>query len=144
MAKQKQRTGMSYEDKRREEFLERVRKMTPTQLGRLPHAELLAMRSSLKDQGASTRQMLAGLEHGAFAREWVEENPLLAVPSLLFATPGYAIGKKVAQATGLDRYIPYLGGTPPTISQVASGYEGMWSGIRNKLSSLVSGQRRIR
>src|SRR5512143_2970901 len=56
------------------------------------HAQLLAMRNALP--GDSPDQVpLAGQEHQAFAREWTQENPMLALPSLLFAIPGYSAAK---------------------------------------------------
>ena len=66
--------------------------------------------------------MLAPQEHRAFAREWVQENPFVAVPSLAVATPLYA----AAKALGL------IGArTKPTMHQVGQGYMGIYDGLKN-------------
>src|SRR5512143_1057862 len=85
------------------------------------HAQLLAMRNALP--GASPDQVaLAGQEHQAFAREWTQENPMLALPSLLFAIPGYS----AAKAAGLIH-----SRTPASLDEMASAYRGMGEGISN-------------
>jgi len=61
------------------------------------------------------------MEHRAFAREWTQENPLLAVPSLTFAIPGYAIAKKLGLIGAR---------TQPSLEQVGQSYMGIWDGLK--------------
>ena len=48
---------------------------------------------ALRDQPGADQEKLSSMEHRAFARQWVQENPLVAVPSLAVATPLYAGAK---------------------------------------------------
>jgi hypothetical protein len=80
-------------------------------------AELRAMR----DKPGANQEKLAPMEHRAFAREWVQENPLVAVPSLAVATPLYA----GAKALGL-----MSGRTKPSLYQVGQGYAGIIDGLK--------------
>jgi len=83
------------------------------QASRPSHAELYARRG----QGD---QSVAPAEHRAFAREWTQENPLVAVPSLLAAIPGYYTAKKL----GLVR-----SRTPASVEQVSEAYRGVGEGL---------------
>jgi hypothetical protein len=65
-------------------------------------------------------QSLAPQEHRQFARDWVSINPYLALPSLMFAIPGYYAYKSM----GLKK-----NATPPSFDQLAGGYSGMWEGL---------------
>lgn len=65
--------------------------------------------------------MLAPMEHRAFAREWTQENPLVAVPSLMAAIPLYTAVK----ALGLTK-----ARSKPSINEVKQGYLGIWDGLR--------------
>lgn len=97
----------------------------------LSHAQLSALREKASPD---EQQRLAPYEHRAFAREWTQENPLVAAPSLAVATPAYYIAKQpgiiqVMQAMGL------VGpdATPPSLEQVRQGYLGILEGLTNKL-----------
>lgn len=91
-------------------------------LAQLKHAELLSMR-----EGAPLDQQLqiAPFEHRAFAREAVQENPLMAL-SLPFAIPAYQAQKAL------------MGGsrTPPSWEQVKQGYTGVGEGVQGLLEQL--------
>lgn len=113
--------------------------LEPTSLGYLK-----AMRDRVYevegDWKSPLQSKIAPAEHRAFSREFVEDD-WRALPVMLSgAPPVYALGKKVAQSTGLDKYIPFFGGSEPSLAQVSAGYEGMWQGVRNRLSKLVSGR----
>ena len=74
-------------------------------------------------------QMLAPMEHQQFARQAVQENPLMALP-IAAATPFYYAAKqpaalKLAQALGLVG----PGATPATIDQVFGGLRGVGQGL---------------
>jgi hypothetical protein len=76
---------------------------------------------SARDTPGANQEVLAPQEHRAFAREWTQENPLVAVPSLAVATPLYA----AAKALGL------VGArTKPTLNQVGQGYMGIYDGLK--------------
>lgn len=83
----------------------------------IPHAELYRLR-----QGApkAVQKKLAPQEHRAFAREWTQENPLLAVPSLLAAIPLYS----AAKASGVLKTR-----SPASIDEILLGYKGIWEGL---------------
>lgn len=90
------------------------------QLAQLPHALLYQARERLprEQQG-----FISPYEHRAFAREVVEENPLMAV-SLLAAIPAYQGYKAVMGAR-----------SQPSLDQVLQGY----AGIGDALKGLVFG-----
>jgi len=85
----------------------------------MTHAELLMERMK---EGAE-QDVLGPLEHGAFAREWTQENPVVAVPSLLASIPGYTLAKLL----GLQN-----GRSSASIDEMAEGYRGMWEGLTGK------------
>jgi len=93
------------------------------------HAQLLAQRNALPP--TSPQQIaLAAKEHQAFAREWTNESPLVAIPSLLAAIPGYTAAKAVGVVKSR---------TPASLGEIAAGYKGIGQGIvdlvANKLNS---------
>jgi hypothetical protein len=72
---------------------------------------------------------LAHQEHAAFAREYVAEHPVAGTLSMMLAIPAYTLSKVV-------RYTPSGRGTdttPPSLDEMASGYSGMWSGLKMAL-----------
>ena len=77
----------------------------------------------LRDQYPDASPMqdtLAPYEHQAFAREWTQENPLVAAPSLTFAIPGYALAKLLGIKHGRSR---------PSLAEMAGGYRGIGQGL---------------
>jgi len=78
-------------------------------------AELIALR----DSPNADQSRLGPLEHEAFAREWVKDNPL-ALFSLLAAIPGYS----AAKGLGLVK-----GRSPASLEEMAGGYRGVWQGL---------------
>lgn len=86
-------------------------------LNGLSHAELWRLRESAPPE---LQNILAPLEHQAFAREWTQENPLLAVPSLTFAIPAYTAAKSL----GLLR-----ARSPASWNEIKAGYRGMIQGL---------------
>ena len=87
--------------------------------GSMSHSDLLRLRWSLPENSPLQRE-IAPYEHAAFAREWTQENPALAVPSLAVAIPGYALAKLL----GLKKTQ-----TPASLRQVAMGYRGVGQGL---------------
>lgn len=83
------------------------------------HAVLSALRNRTVDPAEQRR--IAPAEHRAFAREWTQEQPLLAVPSLIAAIPTYS----VAKAAGILR-----ARTPASLDEMAEGYRGLGEGIQ--------------
>lgn len=79
--------------------------------------ELRAMR----DLPGANQETLAPREHRAFASAWVQENPLVAVPSLAVATPLYAAAKGLGLMSGR---------TKPSLYQVGQGYAGILDGLK--------------
>lgn len=74
-----------------------------------------------RDVPGANQERLAPQEHRAFAREWVQENPFVAVPSLTAAIPLYA----AAKALGLQG-----ARTKPSFAQIGQGYMGIWDGLK--------------
>jgi hypothetical protein len=63
---------------------------------------------------------LAPYEHQAFAREWTQDNPLVAAPALSVAIPGYALAKLLGIQSGR---------TQPSWAEMAGGYRGIGQGL---------------
>lgn len=97
-------------------------KFTTADLEKLAHSDLVQLRDKNADN-EQLQQLLAPYEHRAFSREWTKEQPLIAAPSLLFATPGYYIAKKLGFMSN--------GGTatPASLEQVKQGYKGIYEGL---------------
>lgn len=95
-----------------------LRGMLP--LDKLTHAELALRRRA---PGAD-HELLAPMEHRAFAREWSQEDPLRAGLSLPFAVPAYT----AAKAAGLMD-----ARSPASIEEIMAGYHGMFEGLLNAL-----------
>ena len=86
----------------------------------MSHAELYSMRDSVEDQ--ELQNEIAAKEHRAFARQWVQDNPVVAPASLLFAIPGYSAAKKL----GLLR-----ARTPGSLDEMAEAYRGLGEGLQS-------------
>lgn len=92
---------------------------TTNALRDLSHAELY----NLRDAAGSDNPLQATLgpmEHAAFAREWTEDQPFLAVPSLLAAIPAYT----AAKALGLIKTR-----SPASLSEMVQAYRGVGQGL---------------
>ncbi|MUV13578.1 hypothetical protein [Noviluteimonas gilva] len=83
------------------------------------HADLLRLRNSLAANDPM-QAVLAPYEHAAFAREWTQENPMVAVPALSVAIPGYSLAKKFGLVKAR---------TPGTLSEMAQSFGGMRNGL---------------
>lgn len=92
----------------------------------MSHADLLRLRNSLAPDDPRQAE-IAPYEHAAFAREWTMENPLVAVPSLAVAIPGYTAGK----ALGL-----FGTRSPASFREMGQSYRGIGRG----LAALMKGQ----
>ena len=79
--------------------------------------ELLRRRKLAADP--QLQGLLAGMEHRAYARETVQDNPLMAL-SLLVATPAY----QLAKAAGLTN-----SRSAPSIEQMRQGFIGIGEGL---------------
>lgn len=87
--------------------------------GRLTFAQLRALRDQYPDDSPMQAQ-LAPYEHQAFAREWTQDNPLVAAPALAVSVPGYALAKLL----GIKH-----GRTPASWAEMAGGYRGIGQGL---------------
>jgi len=86
--------------------------------------EMLAKRNAAPPN--SPQQIpLANLEHAAWAREAVRDNPFIGIPQMLLEIPGYTASK----ALGIRQ-----GRTPASIREMAAGYQGMWEGLADYLT----------
>lgn len=78
-------------------------------------------------------------EHGAFAREAVNSNLLMA-PALAVATPLYAAAKVAKEnSVWAKDFLNYTGlvnadATPPSLAQVFAGYGGIASGVGDRFA----------
>lgn len=77
---------------------------------------------NMRDMPGANQELLAPQEHRAFAREWTQENPLVAVPSLVVATPLYAAAKALGLVSAR---------TKPSVNQVVQGYTGILDGLKS-------------
>lgn len=90
-----------------------------TDYARMSHAALLALRDSLPDDDPMQR-VLAPYEHAAFAREWTQDSPATAVPSLLVSIPAYSIAKRLGLVHAR---------TPASLAEVGQGFRGLGQGL---------------
>lgn len=85
----------------------------------MPHSDLLSLRSSIPDD-SPLHDKLAPYEHRAFAREYAQENPVLAAISMPASIPGYSIAKAVGLTSGRSA---------PSLQAVIQGYAGLAEGL---------------
>lgn len=74
-----------------------------------------------RDKPGANQELLAPQEHRAFAREWTQENPLVAVPSLVAAIPLYAAAKQLGLIGAR---------TKPSWNQIGQSYMGIYDGLK--------------
>ena len=86
---------------------------------RMSFADIRKLRDQYPD-ASPMQDRLAPYEHQAFAREWTQDNPLVAAPALAVSVPGYALAKLL----GLQH-----GRTPASWDEVAGGYRGIGQGL---------------
>jgi hypothetical protein len=98
------------------EALARLQQVGNPEYASMPHSDLYQMRY----QQPTKQNEIAPYEHRAFAREWTQENPLLASVSLPFAIPGYTAYK--AMGFGNTR-------SQPSMDQIKQGYTGLAEGL---------------
>lgn len=82
--------------------------------------ELLRRRKLATDP--AMQALLAGREHRAYARETVQDNPLMAL-SLLVATPAYQLAKLGGLTNSRSK---------PSLSQMGHGLLGIGEGLYNR------------
>lgn len=90
-----------------------------TDYSRLSFDQIRRLRDAYPDNSTMQAQ-LAPYEHQAFAREWTQDNPMVAAPSLAVAIPGYALAKLLGMSHGR---------TQPSWEQVVGGYRGIGQGL---------------
>lgn len=96
-------------------------------LSSIDHAELLSRRKRLAPT-APEQEELAHAEHRAFAREWVQEKPVLAALSLPFAIPAYTGAKFVGQRLGIP-YVDNPETTRASFREMGEAYKGLGEGF---------------
>ena len=73
------------------------------------------------------QRVLAPLEHREAAREIVGRNPAMAAPYAV-APLAYYLAKLLGQPMGF-----YKDATPPSLDQILGGYEGLFSGLQDRV-----------
>lgn len=94
--------------------------------GSMSHEQLMRIRLDPKTTLEEQKQV-APYEHRAFAREWTQEQPLIAPASLAVATPLYQVAKAVG-LTSKDST-----STGPSLEQVKQGYKGISEGVEKAI-----------
>jgi hypothetical protein len=98
-------------------------RLSPEELQRLDHATLYSARGYIPRE---QQNLLAPFEHRAFAREAVQENPLMALP-VAAGSLAYPFYKTLVSP----------GRSAPSFGQVGQGLlgvgEGLWQGARGLL-----------
>lgn len=87
--------------------------------------ELRRLRDQYPDD-SPMQEVIAPYEHQAFAREWTQDNPLVAAPALAVSIPGYALAKLLNIKHGR---------TKASFAEMASGYRGVGQGLGNILAA---------
>lgn len=96
--------------------------LVDTDLERMSHEHLYQLRGQSSDP--AYQRAIAPYEHRAFAREFAQEHPWIATPSLLAAIPAYS----AAKALGLIR-----SRTPASLDEMVEAYRGLGEGLTNAL-----------
>jgi hypothetical protein len=99
-------------------------------LSQMPHEDLYRMRMQA-GANQEAQNLLGPIEHQAFAREWVKDNPFLAVPSLMFATPAYTAAKAVGILPTDETT------SKPSWSEIGAGYKGLGEGLVSAIRKVV-------
>jgi hypothetical protein len=76
----------------------------------------------MRNSPTADHNQLAPLEHRAFAREWTQENPWLAVPSLAAAIPLYTAAKALGFTNARSK---------PSLREIGQGYAGILDGLKS-------------
>ena len=90
----------------------------------MTHAELLNLRRVFENDD-EMQAMLGPMEHEAFAREQVEDDPLRGVPAMLAGIPAYT----AAKALGL-----HGGRSPASWNEIGQAYRGVGEGLANVIN----------
>jgi len=90
-----------------------------TDYARMSHAQLLNLRNSLNPNDP-LQAVIAPYEHAAFAREWTQESPFTAIPSLMLSIPAYTAAKGVGLVHARS---------PASLGEMAQSYRGMGQGL---------------
>lgn len=94
----------------------------------MDHADLYNMRE--KARGTPDFQALAPAEHQAFARQWTQENPMVAAPSLAIAAPLYYLAKQPPFLAAMQKLgIVGQDATPANFDQLSASYRGIGQGL---------------
>ncbi len=101
-------------------------------LAAMSHSALLSLRASLAPDDP-LHELLAPIEHRAFARESVSESPVMAA-SLGIAIPAYTGAKWLAQNTDLGRatlgQMDYFkDSSPASFQEMAQAFRGVGEGM---------------
>ena len=89
--------------------------------------ELAALRRQMNDLYPGNRPLqnaLAPLEHRAYARETVQDDPKWGVAKMGTFIPAYTALKFFQQLFGRKEW------SDPSLRQAAEGYRGMWEGMK--------------
>ena len=95
-----------------------IKLLPVSEMEKMSHAELYKARTNAKTP--EEQRHIAPYEHRAFAREYVEENPVTGAIGLAVAIPGYQAAKAVGATgsrTGVDS------------KQMVEGYKGVAEGL---------------
>lgn len=95
---------------------------SPEQLAAMDHATLYSARQYVPQ---SQQDLIAPYEHQAFAREAVQENPLMALP-IAAGSLAWPFYKAV-----------YGARSSPSLTEVGTGLRGVGQGLHNALFSLL-------
>ena len=127
--------------------------MSLIQAAQQGNADFLALNDARNGASPEMQKVLAPLEHRAFTKGLVSENPLMAIP-MAVATPAYTAGKVIAKGPTAPgpAGIPYnmireltrskkLGlqntRSPASVEEMKQGYIGILEGLLSKLGGGV-------
>ena len=88
--------------------------------GSLPWIRLRMLRSKYKDN-QQMQELLAPLEHRAYAREAVKDSPIMGTLGMGTAIPLYQLKKMFGMQKGT---------TPASLDELFAGYQGIAQGLR--------------
>lgn len=93
---------------------------THKRLDTMSHSDLMELRNHIPADNQQTQNLVAPYEHQAFAREYVNENPIRGTIALAGEIPAYYLAKMTGLASGRSQ---------PSLQEMAAGYNGIGQGL---------------
>jgi len=98
----------------------------------MPFSALTKLRDEYGRSNKEAQNMLAPYEHRAFAREYIQENPLMSIPMATMMVPGYQLSKLFPSISGNKSR------SSPGLNQMGQEYMGILEGLGGWINTLFN------